>query len=174
PPEDDICGPCPFLNALANHNYLSHSGKDITIPQVLEASKASLVEGVNVDTEVLGFFAKLALITSPNYIFFSLADVNLNGCIETEASLSRADAFVNANNTGFNETIYQTMASSSPGVDYYNVTSAGAVMEAHLDDSLATNPELVNGGKEITFRFTESALYLIVLEDPETASALKT
>ena len=56
---------------------------------------------------------------------------------------------------------------------YYNITSAGAVMKTRLDDSISTNPELVNGGKEITFRSTESALYLIVLGDPEIAVAPK-
>ncbi|KAE9403079.1 Cloroperoxidase [Gymnopus androsaceus JB14] len=169
PGEGDLRGPCPFLNALANHNYLPHNGKDITISQVLDTSK----KGFNVEPDVLGLFAKLALITSANYTVFSLTDINLHDCIETDASLSRADAFTNANNLGFNETIYQTLASSNPGVDYYNVTSAGAVMKARLADSVATNPELVNGDKEITFRATESALYLIVLGNPDSGVAPK-
>lgn len=58
-------------------------------------------------------------------------------------------------------------------MDYYNVTSAGAVMKARLADSVATNPELVNGDKEITFRATESALYLIVLGIPDSGVAPK-
>lgn len=99
-------------------------------------------------------------------------DLHRHGCIETDASLSRADAFINPNNIAFNETIYQTLASSNPGVDYYNTTSAGATMRARLDNSIAINPELVNGDKEITFRSTESALYLLVLGD-DTAVAPK-
>lgn len=45
-------------------------------------------------------------------------------------------------------------------------------MRARLDNSIAINPELVNGDKEITFRSTESALYLLVLGD-DTAVAPK-
>ncbi|THV03607.1 hypothetical protein K435DRAFT_650884, partial [Dendrothele bispora CBS 962.96] len=55
----------------------------------------------------------------------------------------------------------------------YSITSAGQVMKARLDDSIAKNPELVNGGREITFRSTESALYLIVMGDAKTGVAPK-
>ncbi|THV03604.1 Cloroperoxidase [Dendrothele bispora CBS 962.96] len=171
PQEGDSRSPCPFLNTLANHGYLPRDGKGITIPQVLDACK----KGFNVDPEVLGTFGKLGLLTSPNFTFFSLDQLNLHGCIETDASLSRSDNFLapNNGNLNFNETVYSTLASSNPGVDYYNITSAGQVMKARLDDSIAKNPELVNGGREITFRSTESALYLLVMGDAKTGVAPK-
>ncbi|KAF5331315.1 hypothetical protein D9758_015794 [Tetrapyrgos nigripes] len=174
PRKGDARSPCPFLNTLANHGYLPRDGKGIDIPTVLDACQ----KGFNVAPDVLGTFGKLGLLTSTNFTFFSLDQLNLHGCIETDASLSRADAFFNApdnanGNLNFNETVYQTLASSNPGVDYYNTTSAGQVMKARLDDSIAKNSQLVNGQREINFRSTESALYLIVLGDPKTGVAPK-
>ncbi|THV03606.1 hypothetical protein K435DRAFT_747641 [Dendrothele bispora CBS 962.96] len=52
-----------------------------------------MMEGLNVDPEVLGTFGKSSLLTSPIFTFFSLDQLNLRGCIETDASLSRPDNF---------------------------------------------------------------------------------
>jgi hypothetical protein len=77
-------------------------------------------------------------------------------------------------NFSFNETIYQTLASSNPGVDYYNATSAGWTQKERLRIAQEANPELVNTGKEMTIRTQESALYLSVMgSDPTKGQAPK-
>ena len=93
--------------------------------------------------------------------------------IEHDASLSRSD-FALGDNLSFNETIYSTLASSNPGVDYYNVTSAGWAMKERLYIASEANPELKNTGKEkFQARAGESQLYLIAMGDVATGKAPK-
>lgn len=49
PGSQDQRGPCPGLNALANHNYLPHSGV-ATIPQFIEATTSVFGMGVDLAT----------------------------------------------------------------------------------------------------------------------------
>jgi hypothetical protein len=58
-------------------------------------------------------------------------------------------------------------------VDYYNATSAGMVQKARMEQSQATNPNFRNTIKEFLVRSRESALYLLVMGDPETGMAPK-
>lgn len=85
--------------------------------------------------------------------------------IEHDASVSRGD-FALGDNFSFNETLYQTLANSNPGVDYYNATSAGQVQKQRLIDSAAINPNITNTHKEFTIRTRESSLYLAVMGGP--------
>lgn len=92
--------------------------------------------------------------------------------IEHDASLSRSD-FALGDNFNFNETIYSTLASSNPGVDYYNASSAGWTQKERLRIASAANPELKNTGKEFAIRGRESQLYLLVMGDVATGQAPK-
>lgn len=92
--------------------------------------------------------------------------------IEHDASLSRSD-FAIGDNLHFNETIFQTLANSNPGVDYYNATSAGRVQKQRLADDIIANPNITNTAKEITIRTRESALYLSVMGGAQTGVAPK-
>ncbi|KAF5343164.1 hypothetical protein D9758_017056 [Tetrapyrgos nigripes] len=128
PGEGDVRSPCPFLNTLANHGYVPRSGKNVTIPDIVKGGR----EGFNVGPNFLSSAGKLGLLTSSNIDSFNLDDLNLRGCLELDSSLTRPDAFFAPNNANlpFNETVYQIMASSNPGVDYYNVTSQAQVQDA--------------------------------------------
>jgi len=84
-----------------------------------------------------------------------------HGNIEHDASVSRLDRDL-GNNIIFNEQIFSTLANSNPGVDYYNVTSAGLVQKARLQQSKADNPKLRSTIKEFLVRTRESDLYLMV------------
>ncbi|KAJ8092777.1 hypothetical protein PM082_023605 [Marasmius tenuissimus] len=168
PTETDARGPCPGLNTLANHGFLPHDGKNITIKMVLKAG----LEGFNVHRDLLLLAAKAGVMASPSDDEFSLSDISLHGNIEHDASVSRVDRDL-GNNVPFNEEIFTTLANSNPGVDYYNATSAGQVQKARLEHSKANNPNLHNTIKEILIRTRESALYLLVMGDPATGKAPK-
>ncbi|KJZ77187.1 hypothetical protein HIM_03508 [Hirsutella minnesotensis 3608] len=83
----DNRGPCPAMNALANHGYLPRDGKNLTIPQVKEALK-----------EALSMTPALAALTSrqlhkivrPDGTFY-LTDLRQHGVIEHDRSLTRLD-----------------------------------------------------------------------------------
>ncbi|KAJ6593326.1 Cloroperoxidase, partial [Mycena capillaripes] len=173
PKPTDLRGPCPALNALANHGYLPRNGANITIRNVLQTS----LDVYNIDPALLIGVAKLGLLTSSEPDSFTLDDIKLHGTIEFDASLSRAD-FATGDNTHFNETIFSTLANSNPGVDYYNVTSAGQVMMQRLADSEAsdlqrTNPNITNTDKEIQFRSFTFALTLAVFGNVTTGVTSK-
>lgn len=92
--------------------------------------------------------------------------------MEHDASLSRSD-YALGDNFSFNETVYTTLASSNPGVDYYNATSAGWTLKERLRVASLDNPGLKNTIKEFGFRNGESQLYLIAMGDVITGQAPK-
>ncbi|KAJ6542284.1 Chloroperoxidase, partial [Mycena vulgaris] len=94
--------------------------------------------------------------------------------IEHDASISRKDFDDGTgNNVHFNETTFSTLTNTNSGVDYYNTTAAGQVQRDRLAHSVATNPFVINTGKEFKLRSRESALYLSIFGDPLTGGATK-
>ncbi|KAJ7575701.1 Chloroperoxidase [Mycena floridula] len=168
PKATDLRSPCPALNTLANHGFLPRDGKGLTPDSVIKASG----DGFNVQPDLLFLAARLGLTTSTALDTFTLDDIKLYNSIEHDASLSRGD-FALGDNLHFNETIYQTLANSNPGVDFFNATSAGQVQKQRLADSQATNPKLINTSKEFSLRTGQSALYLSIMGDPTTGVAPK-
>ncbi|KAJ6618735.1 Chloroperoxidase [Mycena sp. CBHHK59/15] len=144
PKSTDARGPCPALNALANHGYLPRSGKNVTIRRVLKAS----YDAYNIDSAVLIGVAKLGLLASNEPDSFTLNDIKL---------------FAIGDNSVFNETIFSTLANANPGENYYDINSAGQ----------RTNPNITNTVKEIRFRSFTSALYLGVFGNITTGVAPK-
>ncbi|EEB89701.1 hypothetical protein MPER_12173, partial [Moniliophthora perniciosa FA553] len=146
--------PCSRINnSLANHGFLARNGMNITIPAVLQGSFGTenfltshghslirCVDGFNLPTKELLFAAKASVFTSDLLDQFSLNDIKLHGNIEHDASLSRVDHAL-GDNTIFNSLIYATLASSNPGADYYNGTSACQVPKERLAHLLANNPQ---------------------------------
>ncbi|KAL0060925.1 hypothetical protein AAF712_012261 [Marasmius tenuissimus] len=124
-------------------------------------------DGFNVQRDMVLLAAKAALLTSPLDDQFSLADIGLHGNIEHDASLSRLDRDL-GDHIPFNESIYTTLSTSNPGVDFYNATSAGQVQKARLKESKSTNPKLRSTIKEFQVRSRESSLYLMVMSGNET------
>lgn len=86
PGPGDVRSPCPLLNTLANHNIISHSGKDITIPMLKDGFK----KYVNVGPDVAAFAGGAALTLSPivNSTSFNLNDLDKHNAIEHDGSLS--------------------------------------------------------------------------------------
>lgn len=85
----DSRGPCPGLNALANHGILPRSGKNITLPDIITGLGA-----LNISAEVATGFGVPAFRTSSNPAgnTFDLSDLNKHGLIEHDGSLTRRDA----------------------------------------------------------------------------------
>lgn len=161
-----------------------------------------LVDGYNVQPDVILLAGKLALLVSTEVDDFSLDDLNTyvpplysfytlqlhilsyqhfcgHSCyyrhenIEHDASVSRSDHYFGDNHS-FNGTLFnQTLAQSNPGVDYYNATSAGLVMKARLEDSIARNPDVISTSKEFILRTGESGFYLSVMGNATTGVAPK-
>jgi hypothetical protein len=88
PTNSDVRGPCPGLNALANHALLPRSGTNLTLPTTIKGLAA-----LNVTTEIATLLTLAALKTSsdPASGAFTLADLGKPGLIEHDGSLSRED-----------------------------------------------------------------------------------
>ncbi|KAJ7586840.1 Chloroperoxidase [Mycena floridula] len=168
PTSTDLRSPCPALNTLANHGFLPRDGRNLTPDIVIQASQ----DGFNVAPELLFLAGRQGLTTGTTLETFTLDDIKLHNNIEHDASLSRGD-FALGDNLNFNETIYQTLANSNPGVDFFNATSAGQVQKQRLAESQATNPNNINTSKEFAARTGQSGLYLSVFGDPITGVAPK-
>jgi hypothetical protein len=76
-------------------------------------------------------------------------------------------------NFSFNETIFTTLASSNPGADDYNTTSAGLVLQERLEIDRQVNPNITNTAKEFGIRVGESAFYLSVMGNVTSGVAPK-
>ncbi|KAJ7350925.1 Peroxidase, family 2-domain-containing protein [Mycena albidolilacea] len=144
-----------FTIRLANYGYLPQSGKNISIPDMLQVA-----------------LAKFGLLSEDNPTALNLDALQPHNLVEHDTSISRNN-FAIVDNLHFNETVFSTLANANPGVDFYNATSAGQVMHDRLTDSLAWNPTTTNTRKEFELRIRESALYLSILGDPVTGVAPK-
>ncbi|KAJ8081132.1 hypothetical protein PM082_017974 [Marasmius tenuissimus] len=191
PGPNDLRGPCPGLNTLANHGLLPRDGRNISVPMIIEASLSKLAnepsvpsslvidpishlptEGYNMESDIPTTAGKIGLLTSHEAQTMSLHDIALHGNIEHDASLSREDIAI-GDHIRFNETTFSTLLNSNPGSDVYNTTSAGRVMHARLADSLSRNPNVTNTDFQQGTRAGESGFYLSVMGDPITGDAPK-
>ncbi|KAL7788924.1 Chloroperoxidase [Trichoderma ceciliae] len=81
----DSRGPCPMLNTLANHGYIPHSGRNITVTQIENAFTKFL------NTEI-GFAAAAKDFTQAwGHDVFDLDDLNAPDILQHIASLTRED-----------------------------------------------------------------------------------
>ncbi|KAF1970682.1 Cloroperoxidase, partial [Bimuria novae-zelandiae CBS 107.79] len=92
PSKDDSRGPCPLLNSLANHGFLPHNGKHISVPALVNA----LDDALNLNDPGKAFFQAqeekaLTISTNKDYSTFNLLDLMAHNVIEHDGSLSRAD-----------------------------------------------------------------------------------
>ncbi|KAF2227157.1 Chloroperoxidase [Elsinoe ampelina] len=100
----DARGPCPMLNALANHGILPRDGLNLTKHNTVKA----LTSALNFDVafaETL-WAGGVASNPEPNADYFTMLHLRRHNVIEHDASLSRQDAYF-GNNFDFNETIFE-------------------------------------------------------------------
>ncbi|RAL58542.1 hypothetical protein DID88_003990 [Monilinia fructigena] len=106
PTKDAFRGPCPMLNTLANHGFLPRDGRNFTEHNVVNG----LNHGLNFNRSLGAVMFQQAIPASPNYpnaTSFTLADLNVHGVLEHDASLSRQDAYF-GNNHVFDKKIFKT------------------------------------------------------------------
>jgi len=85
----DSRAPCPALNALANHGYLPHSGRDIGLLQLTQA----LRDVYNLSLPFALFLSFIGiLICGHGFFRLDLAGLAAHNRIEHDASLAHGDA----------------------------------------------------------------------------------
>ncbi|KAI0133788.1 Chloroperoxidase [Xylariales sp. AK1849] len=159
PGPGDARAPCPMLNSLANHGYLPHDGKDIT----LNITATVLYNVLNIDQGLAEFLFKEALTTNPapNATTFSLSDLNTHDILEHDASLSRQD-FYFGNPQPFNQTIFDQTRSYWKG-PIIDVKMAADARQARVNTSNSTNPTFGMSELGTEFSVGETAAYILIL-----------
>jgi hypothetical protein len=130
PGPGDVRSPCPGLNSLANHGFLPHNGRGLTVPILIKA----LNDGMNVGADFATVIGGAGLLSVPGNLLATSFDLdNLdehNFPIEHDASLSRADYYENnRDNFSFNQTIFNTVLAYYDGM---NETSIPVAAKAKL------------------------------------------
>ncbi|KAK8081161.1 Cloroperoxidase [Apiospora hydei] len=159
--------PCPLLNALANHGYLPHGGRDLDRDTVLGA----LEDAVNLDRPLSDFFFQAALSTVPlpNATELSLHHLNQHNAIEHDASLSRPDAFFSSHQDVFDPSIFAETRAHWPD-PVISVRQAAAARLGRVQTSNRTNPafELNRAGAPASV--AETAVYIVAFGDVEAGT----
>ncbi|KAA8566951.1 hypothetical protein EYC84_010047 [Monilinia fructicola] len=168
PGAGDVRSPCPGINSLANHGFLPHDGKGITIPDLIAALDTALNVGADFATAIGG----AGLLSVPGNLLATSFDLdNLNEHnfpIEHDASLSRSDYFTSPNhdNYSFNQTIFNQVLAFYSSQTRTSIPIAAAAKYARLKTEEKEDAQFVYQAQQFLLSYGESALYLSVLGDP--------
>ncbi|KAF7447481.1 Peroxidase-2 domain-containing protein [Pyrenophora tritici-repentis] len=157
PGPNDLRGPCPGLNALANHNFLPHNGV-ATVTQYVEVTQRVVGMGVLLGT----FLTVLAGALDGNILTWSMGGtppgvlegllggaLNGNGLsgshnkYETDASPTRPDLYQGGNNYKVVTSQFQELVDMSPGG--ITMESLTAFRNRRFDQQVSSNPYFFNG-----------------------------
>ncbi|KAI1414183.1 Cloroperoxidase [Hypoxylon sp. FL1857] len=170
PGPNDVRAPCPMLNTLANHGFLPHSGKGITVNKTIDALGSALNINANLSTLLFSFAATTN--PQPNATFFDLDHLSRHNILEHDASLSRQDSYFGPADV-FNEAVFNQTKSFWTG-DIIDVQMAANARVVRLLTSNLTNPEYSLSDLGSAFSAGESAAYIGILGDKKTATVPKT
>ncbi|TKA25221.1 hypothetical protein B0A50_05919 [Salinomyces thailandicus] len=173
-PDTDIRGPCPGLNAAANHNFLAHDGIT-TFSELVDAQQ----NVYNVDYDLANLLAVLGLtITDGDLVTEKLSigcdatsrtsfspaltgsEPGLDGHnkFEADTSLTRNDFFTGGgDNYNFNGTLFGYMADACDG--NFNRENLGKYREQRYLQSRAENPNFYFGPFSLLLFGAASFLY---------------
>ncbi|KAI1767769.1 Cloroperoxidase [Hypoxylon sp. FL1150] len=169
PGPNDVRGPCPILNALANHGYLPHSGKAIDQNTTVNALAAAL----NIDPSFGVTLFQDALSTNPqaNATTYDLDDLSRHNVAEHDGSLSRQDAFF-GNQAVFNQSVFNQTTSFYTG-DTITIQMAANARASRLMTSNLTNPNFTLSDRGSSSSLTETAIYVTNLGNKQAATVPK-
>jgi hypothetical protein len=145
---------------LANHDFIHHSGKNLTLPHLL----TGLAQGLNMGADFTVLIGGLGLLSSPYPLLgsFDLNDLDQhNFPIEHDASLSREDAYF-GNDWAFNNSIWQQTLSffTAGGATTTALLPATEALANRTANSEATNPQFVYGIREFIQRYGEMSIFI--------------
>lgn len=156
PGPNDLRGPCPGLNAFANHNFLPHSGY-ASVTQYIEATQ----KVVGMGPILAAFLSALGGALDGDLLNWSiggtpsLAQGGLTGMLgnglsgshnkyESDASPTRPDLYEAGNNYKTVTAQFQQLIDASPGGEV-TLDSLTAFRSQRFDTQIKNNPDFFNG-----------------------------
>ncbi|KAJ4291838.1 hypothetical protein N0V90_009734 [Kalmusia sp. IMI 367209] len=164
----DLRSPCPALNALANHYIIPHNGRNLTVPMLVDAFKASM----NVSADFTTFVGSAALPLAPDKGKsgqFSLADISVHGVegtMEHDGSLSRQDFAKAGDATSFSPAIFKEFLGYFEGKKNITIPLAAKARWGRILTSRRTNPHFSYTASDRLNSYIQSAIYMQSLKEP--------
>ncbi|KAI0475882.1 putative chloroperoxidase [Xylariaceae sp. FL0804] len=145
PTKTDSRSPCPLLNTLANHGYLPHDGRQITIDQIAGA----ILEALNWSTDFGTGPADAAFAGLGNVTAIDLDQLDAMPAGQHDASLTRLDT-AEGNSLVLNEPRLDALLADSPAssafLDVASLARSRDRVEA-LSPALEATPETIAHGE---------------------------
>ncbi|KAF2691733.1 Cloroperoxidase [Lentithecium fluviatile CBS 122367] len=161
----DLRGPCPGLNALANHGLLPRDGKNLTLPNVVKGLAAI---NVTAETATILFGAAIRTSSDPTSGAFTLADLAKHGIIEHDGSLSREDtALPGGDKTTLNQEVYEDFLSHFEGTTEVSIKLAAQARWGRIQASKDANPQHRYNPSDRFNSYAETGVYFQTLMDPK-------
>ncbi|KJZ74471.1 hypothetical protein HIM_06067 [Hirsutella minnesotensis 3608] len=155
----DSRSPCPALNALANHGFLPHNGRNVNIADFI----VGLFLGLGVSPDASSLIIAFGIISSHNPLSLALdlEDLaNHNFVIEHDCSFARQDALV-GDNLHFNRTLWKTALDViGPNSQTTNAFIMGTAKAMRVREQRWMNPKTVWGPRAWLNSFSEVGLVL--------------
>ncbi|RDA95228.1 hypothetical protein CP533_1908 [Ophiocordyceps camponoti-saundersi (nom. inval.)] len=167
PGPNDSRGPCPGLNALANHGYFRRSGKQVNLLDIV----FNALKGIGVSPEIglivgaLGYVSKLAdlkRVLSLGFDLDELAGHLPSFAIEHDCSFSREDYALGDNNN-FNPELWAVALKELSKSDKVTAFSMGRAKSARVDDEIVRRGFNGYEPRAIAFGAIEVGLILTTL-----------
>ncbi|KAF4582808.1 peroxidase [Ophiocordyceps camponoti-floridani] len=164
--ENPVRGPCPGLNALANHGYLPRNGRGVNLLSITTQGLA----GIGLSPEIglivgaLGYVSKLADLTRLLSLQFDLDELAghlVTLAIEHDCSFSREDYAVGDNNA-FNPKLWQVVMDEIGGSDMVTSFALGKAKSKRIDEEF-TRHKTWYDPRAVAFGAIEVGLILTTL-----------
>ncbi|KZL84158.1 deoxyribonuclease -related protein [Colletotrichum incanum] len=166
PGPGDLRAPCPGLNTLANHGFIPHSGREITLDNVQKGFK----DAMNIDEGLSAAAFKPALDLNPGASFINLDMLHKHNFIEHDGSLSRRDMYFDPSNS-FDEETFDAFMSYFGDAVAINTSTIANARARHALEMSRVNPNFTLPQSTIPAATGECAFMLAIFGSPETAVA---
>ncbi|KAJ0378821.1 hypothetical protein COL26b_002886 [Colletotrichum chrysophilum] len=160
PGPGDQRSPCPTMNTLANHGFVPHDGRNITLDKLTKGVKDAL----NVaESRALNIFENALVVNPvPNATFFDLEMLHVHNVIEHDGSLSRRDAVFDPTNS-FDKGTFDNFAINTSIIA--NARARHALYMSEINPSFSITQE------QIPVIVGENAFMLAIFGHPENPVA---
>merc|ERR1711977_611007 len=180
-PSTDIRGPCPGLNAAANHHFLAHDGI-VTFNELVDAQQ----NVYNVGYDLATLLALLGLTLADGDIVTNRLSIGCDATnrtsfnplltgsqpgldghnkFEADTSLTRNDFFPTGNNYEFNGTLFGMMTETTGGL--YNRDNLAKYRYERYNQSLRDNKNFYFGPLSLLLFGAASFLYELMPSGPD-------
>jgi len=166
PGPNDFRAPCPAMNSIANHHFIQHDGRNITVPKLVQV----MMDVFNLSKELATKVSDLGLLTADNPAggVFTLDDLNKHNLFEHDASLSRCDLNICGDNHSFNQTIFDDFLSFFNDTDHITIERAAAARYHFVQKSRSENSQFTYDVLKQATSYGETIKYFRTMADPVT------